>query len=123
MTTTQKDYLMIRARRWVYKKKAIDHEVDYDINHHFLGGNLTARIPTECQEFFRNNKQVICPDQRIRFMTLEAIRKEVVAGNADDWDVIDFDFDSDEATLVCVYCVTGIEHPDDGASSVEPTLH
>jgi hypothetical protein len=116
---------MIRSRRWIYKK-AIDHGVGYDINQHFIGGNLMARIPTECQEFFRNNKQVVCPDQRIRFMTLKAIRKEVIAGNADDWDVIDFDFDTGEATLVCVYCVTGVEHPDGETSSDEPrssTLH
>lgn len=53
---------MIRARRWIYEK-AIDHEVDFDINHHFLEGNLVTRIPTECQEFLRNNKQVVCPDQ------------------------------------------------------------
>jgi hypothetical protein len=116
---------MIRARKWIHKK-AIDHEVDYDINHHFLGGNLTVGIPTECQDFLRNNKQVVCPDQRIRFMTLKAIRNAVIAGDADDWDVSDFDFDTGEATLVCVYCVTGVEHPKNGASSVEPpssTLH
>jgi hypothetical protein len=116
--------MMIRGRRWIYEK-AIDHEVDCDINHHFSGGNLIAKIPKECQEFLRNNKQVICPDQRIRFMTLKALREAVVAGKADDWDVIDFDFDTGEATFVCVYCVTGVEHPE-GTSSVKPpssTLH
>lgn len=59
-------------------------------------------------------------------MPLKAIRKEVIAGKADDWDVIDFDFDTGEATLVCVYCVTGVEHPDGEASSAKPpmnTLH
>jgi hypothetical protein len=87
-----------------------------------------VRIPPECQEFLRNNKQVVFPDRRIRFMTLEAIRKEVIAGKAEDLDVIDFDFDTGEATFVCVYCVTGVEHPDDEASSVtseavSATLH
>jgi len=116
---------MIRARRWIYKK-ATDHEVNYGINHYFSGGNLMVGIPTECQDFLRNNKQVVCPDQRIRFMTLKAIRAAVIAGAADDWDVIDFDFDTGEATLVCVYCVTDVEHPGDEASSVKPpsgTLH
>jgi hypothetical protein len=118
--------MMIRARQWIHKKKANHNEVDYDINDHFLGGNLMARIPPECQDFLRNNKQVICPDQRIRFMTLRVIREAVIAGKADDLDVIDFDFDTGEATLVCVYCVTDVEHPRDEASSVKPpsnTLH
>lgn len=89
---------------------------------------MTVRIPPDCQKFLRNNKQVIFPDRRIRFVTLKAIRKAVIAGKAEDWDVIDFDFDTGEATLVCVYCVTGVEHPDDGASSVtseeaSATLH
>jgi hypothetical protein len=112
---------MIRKRQWTYEK-AIDHESGPTL---LMGGNPMVRIPTECQEFLRNNKQVVCRDERIRFMTLNSIRKEVIAGNADDWDVIDFDFDSGEATLVCVYCVTGVEHPD-GTSSVKPptrTLH
>jgi hypothetical protein len=116
---------MIRSRRWSYPK-TIDHSFGYDINQNFIGGNPVVGIPMECQDFLRNNKQVVCRDQRIRFMTLNAIRKEVVAGNADDWDVIDFDFDTGEATLVCVYCVTGVEHPDDDTWSEEfpsNTLH
>jgi len=113
---------MIKKRQWI-PGRAIDHEVEPTL---LRGGNPVVRIPTECQDFLRNNKQVVCPDERIRFMTLNAIRKEVIAGNADDWDVIDFNFDTGEATLVCVYCVTGIEHPNDETSSVEPpssTLH
>jgi hypothetical protein len=116
--------MMIRGRRWIYTK-ATDHDVDDDINH-FLEGNSPVEISTECQEFLRNNKQVVCPDQRIRFMPLEAIRSAVIAGNADDWDVIDFDFDTGEATRVCVYCVTGVEHPDNETSAVKApkrTLH
>jgi hypothetical protein len=105
---------MIRARRWIYNK-ATSREVDSDSR-----GNQMVMIPPEHQEFFRNNKQVVCPDQRIRFMTLEAIRKEVIVGRADDWEVIDFDFDTGEATLVCVYCVTNVEHPGSRALSVNP---
>jgi hypothetical protein len=110
--------MMIRARRWI-SKKAIDYDVEQDINHHLPGGTLLSRIPTECQEFLRNNKQVVCRDRRIRFMTLEAIRDAVMAGKADDLDVIDFDFDTGEGTFVCVYCVTGVEHPDDDTWSEE----
>jgi hypothetical protein len=79
-----------------------------------------VQIPTECQEFLRNNKQVICADQRIRFMTVESIRKEVIAGKADNWEIVDFDFHTAEGTLACVYCLTGVEHPSDGAYPVNP---
>jgi hypothetical protein len=111
---------MIRGRRWIHKK-AIDRQVEYDISHQFPGDHAMTTIPMECHDFLRNNKQVICPDQRIRFVALNAIREEVIAGKADDLDVIDFDFDTGEATLVCVYCVTGVEHPD-GSSPEEPLL-
>jgi hypothetical protein len=112
---------MIRKRQWSYQK-AIDHVAGPTL---LMGGNPMVSIPTECQEFLRNNKQVVCRDERIRFMTLDSIRTEVIAGTADDWDVIDFDFDSGEATLVCVYCVTGVEHPDATSSGQPPirTLH
>src|ERR1700733_339363 len=108
---------MVIKRQWSYQKSS-DHEAGPTL---LMGGNPMVSIPTECQEFLRNNKQVVCRDERIRFMTLNSIRKEVIAGNADDWDVIDFDFDSGEATLVCVYCVTGVEHPDGTSSVMTPT--
>ncbi|KJC62180.1 hypothetical protein UP10_02080 [Bradyrhizobium sp. LTSPM299] len=86
-----------------------------------------VKIPLEHQEFLQNNKQVVFPDQRIRLMTLTSIRDAVIAGKADGWGVIDFDFDTGEATFICVYCATGVEHPDAEAFSVKPgvlsTLH
>jgi hypothetical protein len=116
---------MIRGRKWIYEKR-VDRGVDFDINHHLAIGNLIARIPTECQEFLQNNKQVVCPDERIRFMRLTAIREAVIAGEADDWGVIDFNFETGEGTFVCVYCVTDVDHPDDEDSSADlplGTLH
>jgi hypothetical protein len=116
---------MIRARKWVYNK-AIDPDVDCDIDRYISSNDVLARIPAECHDFLRNNKQVVCSDERIRFMRLTALREAVIAGKADDWGVVDFNFETDEATFVCVYCVTGVEHPDDEASSVKPpssTLH
>jgi hypothetical protein len=110
---------MLRGRRCI-SHKAIDQNVGHDINHQFLGGTLTVQIPAKCQEFLRNHKQVICADQRIRFMALDGIRKEVIAGKADNWEVVDFDFHTGEGTLACVYCMTGVEHPSDGAYPVNP---
>jgi hypothetical protein len=77
-----------------------------------------VRIPVEHQEFLRNTKQVIFPDQQSRWMTLKEITKAVMAGEAEDWSVIYIDFDTGEASQMCAYCATGVEHPDDEASPV-----
>lgn len=101
---------MMRARKSVYSKE-IDSDVDCEIDHCIFQNDAMARIPDECQEFFQNNEQMVCSDERIRFMKLTALREAVIANKADDWSVIDFDFETDVATFVCVYCVTDLEHP------------
>lgn len=71
-----------------------------------------VRIPLKDQEFWRNNKQVFSkeyPDGR--WMALKALRKVVIAGNADDWWVLDVDFATGENLSMCPYCATDVEHP------------
>ena len=36
--------------------------------------------------------------------------------------VVDFDLETGEATSVCVYCVTGMDHPDDPDLPADPPL-
>jgi len=87
-----------------------------------------SRIPLHNHEFLLNNKQVFSkeyPDGR--WMALKALRKAVIAGKADDWWVLDVDFDTGENLSLCPYCATGVDHPDSSISSVTPeasgTLH
>ena len=84
-------------------------------------------IPPEALEFLRNHHKKLFFLEGYGWLTLKALRKAVFAGKADDWDVIDIDLDTGTATIVCTYCASGIEHPNDGASSVTPeasgTLH
>jgi hypothetical protein len=87
-----------------------------------------SRIPSKNREFLLNNKQVYSSEYPGgRWMTLKALRKAVVAGRAHDWHVVDVDFETGENEAMCVYCATGIEHPDGPISPITPnasgTLH
>jgi hypothetical protein len=78
-----------------------------------------SRIPLNNREFFLNNKQVFSkkyPDGR--WMALQALCKAVIAGKADDWWVLDVDFDTGENSSLCPYCATGVDHPDNSTSPV-----
>jgi hypothetical protein len=68
-----------------------------------------ARIPLEDRAFLRNNKQVFFgASNRSRWMTVKKLRKAVRAGKADDWNVVDFDFETGESSIICAYCAAGL---------------
>jgi hypothetical protein len=88
---------------------------------------MMVKVSTEVHEALRNNKQVFPPAGKPRWMTLDELRKAVIAGGADDWDVLDIDPETDEIIVKCPYCVTGVEHPTDWSWPMTPeasvTLH
>jgi hypothetical protein len=74
------------------------------------------------RDFLLNNKQVYSKEYPSgRWMTLKALRKAVIAGRANDWGVVDVDFETGQNESMCVYCATGIEHPDSPISPITTT--
>jgi hypothetical protein len=72
---------------------------------------MMVKIPPEFQEFLRTNKPVLFNDGSGRWVTLEALRNAVIAGEAEDWHVVDFS-ETGEPMMSCSYCAAGVEHSD-----------
>jgi hypothetical protein len=72
-----------------------------------------ANIPSpEDQAWLRNHKQVFRgASDRSQWMTMQALRKAVLAGKASRWLVVEIDSETGEPSLVCPWCATGIAHP------------
>jgi len=66
----------------------------------------------EDRKFLRENKQVWRGpgDRKGKWMTMTKLRKLVIAGKADGWNVVDIDLDTEEPRIICPYCATGVEH-------------
>jgi hypothetical protein len=66
-------------------------------------------VPEADRVWLQNNKQVFI-GEKDRWMTFARLKKEVIAGHADDWWVVDIDFATGEKSLICPYCATGVDH-------------
>lgn len=66
-------------------------------------------VPEEDREWLRTNKQVF-DGKHGRWMTIDRLKKAVLAGKAKDWMVVDIDLETGEPRLICPYCATGVEH-------------
>jgi hypothetical protein len=88
---------------------------------------MMIKVSAKVQKFMRDNRQVFSREGWCRWMPLKMLRKAVIAGEADDWDVLETRSDTGEIVSVCPYCATGVEHPDNGDSLDMPpasrTLH
>jgi hypothetical protein len=50
--------------------------------------------------------------ERAEWMTLRTLRTAVLAGKADNWNVIET-IETGQGLLICPYCATGVEHDEE----------
>jgi hypothetical protein len=71
---------------------------------------MTA-IPKEDRAFLRDHRQVFRGTRRSHWMTMQALRKAVLAGKARRWLVVEIDSETGEPSVICPCCATGLAHP------------
>ena len=68
-------------------------------------------IPQDEQDWLKVWCQVFKNDGKEgHWMKRATLKKKVIAGAADNWNVVAIDPETGSPSIVCPYCVTGVEH-------------
>jgi hypothetical protein len=74
-------------------------------------GELELKVPAKEVDLTKRVR-VLLGGEQVQWMTLRTLRAEVLAGHADDWNVVET-IKTGLGLLICPFCATGVEHGDE----------